>query len=187
MLSAALLRWQSDRLLRLTEVDGQCAATLALDPIPNLADENLRSYVMLLSAHFQGFCRDLYSECAQIVAAAVVPSMKALIQAQCRTGRELDGANPRYETLRKDFERFGLDLGAALAANPANSPRVARIGDLNAWRNYVAHHKTSTPNAGGPFTLAAVRTWNDACDGLATELDRIMYNRLQEAIGVPPW
>ncbi len=54
MPSAALLRWQADRLPRLTEIDAHCAATLAITPPPTLTDENLRGYVMLLSAHFQG-------------------------------------------------------------------------------------------------------------------------------------
>lgn len=55
-----MLRWQNDRMHRLGEVDAQCAASLALaPPQPNLVEENLRGYVLLLSAHFQGFCRDL--------------------------------------------------------------------------------------------------------------------------------
>src|SRR5208337_1092080 len=92
MPSLALLRWQNERMPRLGEVDNQCAATLALVPLPKLADENLRGYVMLLSAHFQGFCRDLHTECIQIVTAAVAPAMQLMIQSQCFTGRELDGA-----------------------------------------------------------------------------------------------
>jgi len=30
-------------------------------PNPPLEDENLRRLIMLLSAHFQGYCRDLYT------------------------------------------------------------------------------------------------------------------------------
>src|SRR4051794_3211595 len=102
MPSAALLRWQTDRLPRLAEVDAQCAATLAVVPPPALADENLRGYVMLLSAHFQGYCRDLHTECVQVVAAASAsPAIEVVVQTQGIAGRELDGANPRYETLRK--------------------------------------------------------------------------------------
>jgi hypothetical protein len=188
MPSAALLRWQTDRLPRLAEVDAQCAATLAVVPPPALADENLRGYVMLLSAHFQGYCRDLHTECVQVVAAASAsPAIEVVVQTQGIAGRELDGANPRYETLRKDFERFAFDLVAALAANPANALRVTHIGHLNSWRNYAAHHKTTPPTAGGPFNLAAVRVWRDSCDGLATALDGIMYNRLQAVLGGPPW
>ena len=46
MPSASLLHWQNDRMPRLTAVDNQCAASLALAPSqPNLVDENLRGYV----------------------------------------------------------------------------------------------------------------------------------------------
>jgi hypothetical protein len=59
MPSASLLRWRNDRAQRLGEVETQCAASLALTPPqPNLVEENLRGGVLLLSAHFQGFCRD---------------------------------------------------------------------------------------------------------------------------------
>jgi hypothetical protein len=188
MPSNALLHWQTDRIPRLNEVDAQCNASLTLVPAnPLLADENLRGYLMLLSAHFQGFCRDLHSECIQIAAIALIPSMQAMFQSQCQAGRQLDGANPKYSTLRKDFERFGLDLASTLAANPANSPRITHIDHLNLWRNYAAHHLTSMPVQGGPFTVVTIQIWKNDCDGLATELDGIMYNQLQVLIGVAPW
>lgn len=188
MPSNALLSWRNDRLVRLNQVEAQCAAVLALaPPNPALADENLRGYVMLLSAHFQGFCRDLHTECVQTAALAVAPSLRVLIQAQGLASRDLDATNPRYATLRKDFTRFGFDPHAALSANPANLPRITHLDHLNAWRNYAAHHKTTMPPDGGPFVLATVRGWQDSCDGLATELDRLMYNQLQALTGAPPW
>src|SRR2546421_1162120 len=121
MPSASLLHWQNDRMPRLAEVDTQCAASLVLTPPqPNLVDENLRGYVLLLSAHFQGFCRDLYTECALIVVSKVRPSLKLLIQTQFTAGLKLDHGNPNLNNLREDFERFEftLDLGAADPANP---------------------------------------------------------------------
>jgi len=102
-------------------------------------------------------------------------------------GRELDGANPKFETLRKDFDRFGFDLSAALSANPVNGPRITHVGHLNVWRNYVAHHKTSMPATRGPFTIGTLRAWRTSCDGLATEFDGILYNQLQAFLVVPPW
>lgn len=53
MPSASLLRWRNDRMQRLSEIEAQCASSLALTPPqPNLVEENLRGYVLLLSAHF---------------------------------------------------------------------------------------------------------------------------------------
>src|SRR4051812_42249914 len=106
MPSASLLRWRNDRMPRLAAVDVQCAASLALVPAqPNLVEENLRGYVLLLSAHFQGFCRDLYTECAQIVVSKVRPSLQALIQAQFTAHLALNHGNPNIKNLRDDFQR----------------------------------------------------------------------------------
>jgi hypothetical protein len=168
MPSNALLSWRNDRLGRLYQVDAQCTAVLALaPPNPALADENLRGFVMLLSAHFQGFCRDLHTECVQIIAAAAAPTMQSVIQAQSLASRELDGGNPRYASIQKDFERFGFDLHVQLSVDPANLPRVTHLDHLNVWRNYAAHHKTVAPAVGGPFVLPTVRSRKDSCDGLA--------------------
>jgi hypothetical protein len=188
MPSIALTTWQTDRLARVLEIETQCAMSAALvPPNPRLTDENLRGFVMLLSAHFQGFCRDLNTECAQALAAAAPVGMRIAVQNQCMAGRELDGANPRYATLRIDFNRFGLDLTTMLNMDPLNPPRITSLDHLIAWRNYAAHHKVIPPPTGGPFTLATVVGWRDACHGLAVELDRIMYNQLMHLTGAPPW
>src|SRR4051812_44905559 len=101
MPSASLLGWQNDRMPRLSEVDAQCAPALALAPArPLLVEENLRGYALLLSAHFQGFCRDLYTEGAQIVGARVRPRLRGLILAQFTAHRKLDHGNPNVENLK---------------------------------------------------------------------------------------
>jgi hypothetical protein len=81
MPSASLLKWQNVRLPRLGHTDAQCAASIAAVPSnAALIDENLRGYVLLLAAHFQGFCRDLHTECAQIIASKVRASLEILFQ-----------------------------------------------------------------------------------------------------------
>jgi hypothetical protein len=63
MPSVALQYWQNERLPRLGEVEAQLMASRSLaPPNPHLSEENVRGYVVLLSAHFQGFCRDLFTE-----------------------------------------------------------------------------------------------------------------------------
>jgi len=53
MPSASLLQWQNDRMPRLAAFETQSAASLAVvPPNPQLTDENLLGYVVLLSAHF---------------------------------------------------------------------------------------------------------------------------------------
>ena len=56
MPSASLLHWQSNRLSRLIEIDARMFVSMTgVPPNATLVDENLRGYVLLLSAHFQGF------------------------------------------------------------------------------------------------------------------------------------
>src|SRR5579884_3561170 len=112
MPSVALLRWQNDRTVRLARIEAQCAASLvAAPPDPQLIDENLRGYVLALSAHFQGFCRDLYTEASQVLVSKVRrPSLQVVFQDQFAAHRKLDHGNPNLENLKEDFKRFGFNL-----------------------------------------------------------------------------
>jgi hypothetical protein len=183
--SASLLYWQNERLPRLQQVDLQCAASLVMVP-PNafLIDENLRGYVVLLSAHFQGFCRDLCTEAADVIASKVRPSLRILIRDQFTANRHLDRGNPSLQNLKRDFERFGFTLD--LAVDPANVRRLADLAALNEWRNVAAHQGTKVP-AGIPLDLPSLRVWRASCDGLATSLDAILYNQLRKIFRRAPW
>ncbi len=185
MSSASLFRWQNDRMNRLADIDGQCDASHKLaPPNPLLVDENLRAYALLLSAHFQGYCRDLYTECAQIVVARVRPSLQLLIQDQFTAGRKLDHGNPNLDSIRDDFERFGLHLDL-VAADPANAGHISNLARLNKWRNVAAHHGTIP--VGVPLDLHSLQDWRTSCDGLAASLDQIMYNSLKRILRRAPW
>ena len=187
MPSTSLRTWQNDRMPRLAHIDAQCGVCVAAVPRnAPLIEENLRGYVVLLSAHFQGFCRDLYVEAAQIIASRVRPRLQLLIQAQFSAHRALNHGNPNTDNLAKDFDRFEFDLRAALNADPANAPRRQHLAALNQWRNVAAHQGTTLP-AGGPLTLPMLQAWRSSCDGLATSLDGIMYNQLRRILRRKPW
>lgn len=153
-----------------------------------LAEESVQGYVMLLSGHFQGFCRDLYTECAQLCAAAVPPGMQTTIQAQFSAALALNTGNPTVESIRRDFERFGFLLDLNTAAG-GNTRRVTDLGHLNHWRNRVAHQKSTPPPIGVPPTLAlpAIQSWRSSCDGIAVSLDGIMHGELTRILGAAPW
>ncbi len=185
MPSAALQSWLTDRIPRLDEIDTQCAASLARVP-PNLhlQEENLRGYIVLLSAHFQGFCRDLYTESAQIVVSRVRASLQNIVQTQFATNCALDHGNPNLQNVKKDFERFDFTLNLD-AADPSNPMRLRHLAELNKWRNIATHHG-DVPPPGLP-TLADLRVWKDSCHGLAASLDGIIYNRLRKILRRAPW
>jgi hypothetical protein len=186
MPSAALTEWQTIRMLRLAQIDGQCSSIVGLvPPNPDLLDESLRGYVMLLSAHFQGFCRTLYSECSQICAAAVSADFKATIQAQFTAALQLGKQNPSLKTVQADFERFGFKLKF-----PAiHASQITDLDHLNHWRNTAAHQRLSPPPPPIPvaLVLASIQRWRASCDGLTTALDAIMRKELLRILGVAPW
>jgi hypothetical protein len=187
MPSASLLRWNNERMPRLGQIEQQYQMTLAAAvPNPHLIDENLRGYVLALSAHFQGFCRDLYTEASQVLVLRVKrPALAAIFQAQFTAHRKLDRGNPNLENLKADFKRFGFTFDLA-GADPTNPARLQHLAKLNEWRNVVAHQGTPTAMA-GPLTNVLVTAWHTSCDGLANSLDGIMYNQLRRILRRRPW
>ena len=189
MPSAALTRWQVDRMSRLNEVEAHVAYVLALGPPnPTFLDESLRGFVLHLSAHFQGFCRNLYTECSQIWIGAIPPAFQATAQYQFSAQLALEKGNPSYENIKRDFNRFGflLDLQGAHAIGPR---QVTDLGHMNEWRNKAAHQGIQSLGGGVPVTLTVpiIQGWKASCDGLAISLDSIMRSELLRIMGVVPW
>ena len=175
-----------DRTPRLVEIHAHCTAALAAAPAnPLLADESLRGYVLLISGHFQGFCRDLYTECVQVTATKLAPELQATVEMQFSAELKLNSHNPTVETIRKDFERFAVYLD--FSADPANGPRITDLGQLNKWRNTIAHQNPRPPIGSLPLVLAAVQQWQTSCDGLATWLDDKMYQEMFRINKSAPW
>jgi len=140
----------------------------------------------LLSAHFQGFCRDLYAEAAQVITFRVRQSLQVLVQDQFVAHCGLDHKNATLDTLAGDFNRFGLDLRRELAADPADQIRRQHLAALNLWRN-VAAHWGRVAHDRRAVDLASDSDWQQSCDGLATVLDGIVYNRLRKLLRRKPW
>lgn len=182
MPSYSLRRWQTDRLPRLSALEGQVAAT----PPSTLADENLRALVAMLCAHFQGFCRDLYIEAAESVVRTSPAHLTGVVRKQFLAQMVLNTGNPNLQTLDRDFDRFELDLKAELNRVAGNALRLNHLALLNQWRNFVVHHGLTAP-AGSSLALPAVQAWLVSCGELATELDRIVYDHLRALLGAPPW
>jgi hypothetical protein len=185
MPSASLQSWQNERRLRLNEVLTQVAASQVLaPPNPRLSEENLRAYIVLLSAHFQGFCRDLHAESALSISMRVRPSLRLLVQAQFTSNLALDHGNPNLHNLRRDFERFNFVMELA-AADPGNPARLQDLSELSKWRNIVAHHGTVPPSGLPSFT--DLQDWTNSCNGLAVSLDGVMFDQLRRILRRAPW
>ena len=151
-----------------------------------------QAYTMLLSAQFQGFCRDLHSECANwLVLPLIEPELRETLRENLVFGRRLDRGNPNPGNIGSDFNRLNLDFWAlADARRPESSARRAVLEELNEWRNAIAHQDfaASMLRAGRPnLTLAQVRVWRKACDGLARTFDEVLQAHLRALTGSAPW
>src|SRR5947209_5971913 len=63
------------------------------------------AYAMLLSSQFQGFCRDLHSECVDHLLASVPDPLRTVFRSQFIAGRKLDAGNPNPGNIGADFNR----------------------------------------------------------------------------------
>ncbi len=132
-----------------------------------------QAYAMLLAAQFQGFCRDLHSECVDhLVGAIPSPSaIRPLVRIEFTRDRKLDRGNAQPGSLGADFGRFGIDLGEEFESNDAqNAARMKLLEGLNHWRNAIAHQDfTDLKKLGGTtiLRLERVRRWRGACKRLA--------------------
>jgi hypothetical protein len=146
---------------------------------------------VLLSAEFQGFCRDLHDECAEKFVESVNPvALRDVLRLQCVHGRKLDSGNPIPANLGADFNRYQFNFWDEVAlADPGHAARRARLEALNAWRNAIAHYNYDPANLGGAtrLTIPDVRSWRLDCDAFAAAFDRVVREQLQLITGVSPW
>jgi hypothetical protein len=192
MPSDALLAWQTNRMARLQNVEADCLHLEGLHAAdPGRVQEYIRSYVVLLSAEFQGFCRDLHYECAAKLVLSVTPlALQDVLRSQCVFRLKLDTGNANPGNLGDDFNRYQFKFWAAvLALDPRHEPRKNRLDMLNTWRNAIAHHDYDPAALGGTATLTIpqVRDWRTDCDALATAFDTVVRDHLQATTGVSPW
>lgn len=184
--SRAFREWDTTRRDKLDKIEGRCVWAAELTPLDDdLAAEHLRAYVMLLSAHFQGFCRDLYIEATAAVAGRIKQKgLWPIIQAQFDAELCLDRANPSLDTLVRDFRRVGIDdLRAALGVGPPADVHKGRLGTMIGCRNKCAHGEPFVPE----LLLPNIQAWRASCDWMASKLDEAVYNRLRMALRASPW
>lgn len=151
-----------------------------------------RGYALLLASHFQGFCRDLHTECVSFFLGALKlgPEVSSVLRGEMLRGRQLDRGNAQPSSLGADFGRFDIRFWDEVEAHqPRNRARRAALEDLNTWRNAIAHHDFDPARLGGTvlLRLAQVRRWRAACDGLARSFDEVMRVQLEVLTKRFPW
>lgn len=191
MPSQSLARWDGERAVALDEIEAAHATVGGTDRGRRYATQQLNyAYAALLSAHFQGFCRDLHTEAVGRIVAVLPAQVQRFLGAELIWNRGLDKGNPHPGAIGSDFKRLGVDLWPAVyALDTRNNRRRELLQELIDWRNAIAHQDFDPVTAGGPPTLhlARVRGWRSAAGALAHSFDQAMYNYLRPLIGGDPW
>jgi hypothetical protein len=193
MPSLSLQRWFADRAITLDDIESAHRSVRGSGPGARAATQQInQAYAVLLSAQFQGFCRDLHSECVDLFVSPVVnPDLRDMLRDNLCFGRKIDRGNPNPSNLGSDFGRFNLAYWPLVEAHrPRNPARKAALEELNDWRNAIAHHSfpASMLRGGRPhLTLAQVQVWRKACDGLARSFEDVLRGHLHILTGAVPW
>jgi len=189
--STSLQTWLGARAKKLDEIEAAHSAVGGTAQGRRWATEQVNhAYAMLLNAQFQGFCRDLHSECAGHLVRSVTPSaVQAVVHADLLRDRRLDRGNPTPASLGADFNRLGLDFWLQVKVLHArNAQRLQRLAELSEWRNAIAHQDFD-PGSLVPkrLHLGTIRSWRGICGALASSFDRVMRSYLSTATGSSPW
>ncbi len=191
MTSRSLQFWLEHRLRALDRIEEAHSGLGGGGPGRRYATQQVNhAYAMLLSAQFQGFCRELHDECVVHLVESTVPAglwetfKKALVW-----NRKLDTGNPNPGNIGSDFGRFGERFWDDVRRLDArNQGRFERLEELNRWRNAIAHQDFDPGTLGSAFLrLEKVQGWRSGCEGLAIAFDRVMQSRLHGMTGLSPW
>jgi hypothetical protein len=191
MPSNSLNRWNGERAAALDEIESAHGMVGGTDRGRRYATQQINySYAALLSAHFQGFARDLHSECVDHIVSIVPPQLQACIRTELVWNRSLGRGNPHPGAIGSDFNRLGVDFWSAVYALDArNDRRRELLQEMIKWRNAIVHQDFDPILLGGTSTLhlARVRDWRRAVNVLARSFDQAMCNYLQALRGSVPW
>jgi hypothetical protein len=193
MPSIAYHQWRTTRAAALDEVARAHAAVGGTKRGRRYATQQInRAYAVLLASQFQGFCRDLHSECVEdlIAKLTTVPALRAMLRSEFTWNRQLDRGNAHPGSLGADFGRLGIEFWDEVQnLDPRNAARKKALEGLNDWRNAIAHQNFDPAKLGGRTTLRLeqVRQWRRICRHLARAFDEVMRRHLSILTGTSPW
>ncbi len=191
MPSQSLIRWTGERSGALDEIENAHTMLGGTERGRRYATQQINySYAALLSAHFQGFCRDLHTECVDHVVSLTPAQLRAFVRSEFMWNRGLGRGNPNPGAIGSDFGRLGIDFWSDVyTVDARNHRRRELLQELVEWRNAIAHQDFDPVASGGAPTLHLVRVrgWRRAVNALAHSFDQTMYNYLGGLLGSGPW
>jgi len=148
-------------------------------------------YVLLLSARFQAYCRDLHTEAFAHILDSVSAPLRPIVYSAATRNRALDRGNPTPGNIGGDFNRLDFRFWDAMtAADKRNASRQAKLERLCQWRNAIAHHEIANKGAKldpSRITLDVCRNWQSALNGLVKTIDQVVADQTEALTGTRPW
>lgn len=191
MPSRAFRDWIAFRAAALDEIENAHRSVGGSGPGRRYATQQINhAFAMLLSSQFQGFCRDLHTECTASLVASISPAaVQTSLISVYSLNRALDRGNPTPGNIGADFGRFGFRFWEAVdLLDPRHALRRSALAEMNEWRNAIAHQDFDPTKLGSAsLRLERVRSWRTICHVLAGAFDMAMRDRLQSITSVPPW
>jgi hypothetical protein len=193
MPSSSWQRWNTTRASELDEIEAAHRGIGGTGRGRRYATQQINhAYAVLLASQFQGFCRDLHSECVDYLVRALAPppTLETVLRYEFTLNRKLDLGNPNPGNIGADFSRLGIEFWKEVDVDSSlNRKRQKMLDDLNNWRNAIAHQDFDPRKLSGTKTLrlARVRRWRKACEGLAHSFDNVMRAYIQTVTGTLPW
>ena len=191
MPSRSYQTWVGRRMVTLDEIEKAHSAVGGVERGRRYETQQInQAYAVLLASQFQGFCRDLHTECVEhLVRKIAHGTVGPILFAEMTRGRQLDRGNAQPGSLGTDFDRFKMVFWPMVDRHdPKNEMRRKQLEQLNHWRNAIVHQSfDSTQINSGSLRLAQVRRWRKCCQRLARSFDAVMLDHLQKLTGTPPW
>lgn len=86
-----------------------------------------QAYVLRISARFQGFYRDLHTECLDLLLMRISDSsVRAMVRSGLLLDREFDRGNPNPGNIGSDFARLGLPFWAGVVTHRSQNMASVR-------------------------------------------------------------
>lgn len=188
MPSRSLLRWRHHRAAVLDEIETAHATVGGSDRGRRFATQQINyAYATLLCSHFQGFCRDLHTECIDAIVAILPPQVQPFTKASLNSNRMLDRGNPHPGALGADFGRLGIRFWVEVDLKDSRSPhRRVLLQELVNRRNAIVH-QDFTPGASTVLHLLRVRAWRRVLNKIARDFDSVLCQYLQGITGGQAW
>jgi hypothetical protein len=193
MPSISYRQWRTLRSRALDEIAGAHVAVGGSERGRRFATQQInRAYAVLLASQFQGFCRDLHSECVDHLLRVLAPpsSLLQILAADLTRGRHLDRGNAQSSSLGADFGRFSMSFWAdMLGFKPSAAGWRRDLELLNEWRNAIVHEDFTSRSLSGIMILRliTVRRWRASCARLAHAMDEVMRRHMLLITAAPPW